>query len=99
MTSDVKSWLKISLRHPDFTLLWCTGRDGARKRRRLILLISVDWVPPDWRPSGAGLARGPSMPAGLVTPSRVTPHRGGVSSAVRWKPAALWVHSPSVWWP
>jgi NAD(P)H-dependent flavin oxidoreductase YrpB (nitropropane dioxygenase family) len=61
MTSDIKSWLKISLRHPDLPLLWCTGRDGASKRQRLILLISVDGVPPDWRPSSAGLDRGPRV--------------------------------------
>ena len=40
------------------------GRGGASQKRRLILLLSVDWVPPDWRPSGAGLSRGASMPAG-----------------------------------
>jgi len=38
------------------------GRAGASKMRRLILLISVDWVPPDLHPSGACLARGTSRP-------------------------------------
>jgi hypothetical protein len=60
-----------------------TGRDGARQRRRVIRLISGDGVPPDVRPSGACLARGPRLPAGLVTRSRVAPHRGGGSSAAR----------------
>src|SRR6266571_1719648 len=61
------------------------GRAGASKTRRLILLISVGWLPPDWPPSGAGLYLGTSMPAGLVTLSRVAPHRGCVSSDARWK--------------
>ena len=98
MTSDVKSWLKISLRHPAFPLLWCSGRDGASHIRRLILLISVDWVPPDLRPSGACLTLGTSMPVGLLTPTRVAPHRGGVSSDARWKLATLFVQWPSVLW-
>jgi hypothetical protein len=29
--------------------------------RRLILLLSVGWLPPDWPPSGACLARGSSV--------------------------------------
>jgi len=33
--------------------------------RRLILLLSVGWLPPYVRPSGAGLARGSSV---LYTP-------------------------------
>jgi hypothetical protein len=32
--------------------------------RRLILLISVGWLPPYLRPSGACLTRGTRMPAG-----------------------------------
>ena len=35
------------------------GRGGARKRRRVILLRSVGWLPPDVPPSGASLALGP----------------------------------------
>jgi hypothetical protein len=35
------------------------------------------WGPPDVPPSGAGLTRGPRLPAGLCTRSRVAPHRGG----------------------
>jgi hypothetical protein len=81
----------------DFPVLWWTGRAGARHRRRVLLRLAVDGVPPDWRPSGAGLARGPRRPAGLFTLSRVTPHRGGVASAIRWTPAALSGPSPSVW--
>jgi hypothetical protein len=37
------------------------GRGGASKTRRLILLISVGWVPPDWGPSGACLTLGSSI--------------------------------------
>ncbi len=62
------------------------GRAGARKRRRLILLISVGWLPPSLRPSGACLARGTRVCCSLFTPSRVTPHRGGVSADAQAKP-------------
>ena len=55
-------------------------------QRRLILRISVDWVPPDVRPSGACLARGRRVCFSLFTPSRVAPHRGGVSSDARSQP-------------
>src|SRR5262249_32268022 len=48
----------------------------ARKRRRLITLLSVGGLPPSWHPSGACLLRGPSVPVGLLTPPRVPPHRG-----------------------
>src|SRR4051812_6057537 len=51
------------------------ARAGARKRRRLILRLSVGWLPPDVRPSGACLARGPRVWCSLVTPSRGPPHR------------------------
>jgi hypothetical protein len=56
MTSEVKrrwTFARSSSRIP-FSL----GRAGARKTRRVILRIAVGWRPPDWRPSGAGLARG-----------------------------------------
>jgi hypothetical protein len=66
--------------HHDVFCSGCIGRGGASQRRRLILLISVGWRPPDWRPSGAGLHLGASVPAGLATPSRVTPYRGRVPS-------------------
>src|SRR5262245_3975369 len=36
----------------------CIGRAGARKRRRVILLLSVGWLPPDLPPSGACLHLG-----------------------------------------
>src|ERR671925_1920363 len=39
----------------------CIGRGGASKRRRLILLLSVGWVPPYLRPSGACLCLGSSV--------------------------------------
>ena len=62
-------------------LLFCVlGRDGARKRRRWIRLISVDGFPPSLRPSGAGLALGTRVCCSLCTPSRAPPHRGRVSS-------------------
>jgi hypothetical protein len=32
---------------------WFTGRAGARKTRRLILLLAVGWLPPSLRPSSA----------------------------------------------
>src|SRR5262252_8779358 len=57
-----------------------SGRAGARKRRRLILLLAVDWLPPSVRPSGACLVRGPRVSCSLFTPSRVAPHRGCVSA-------------------
>jgi hypothetical protein len=44
--------------------------------RRLILLLSVGWLPPDLHPSGACLALGTSMPVGLLTPLRVAPKPG-----------------------
>src|SRR5262249_48230005 len=71
-----------------FPLVLCTaciGRAGARKRRRLSMLISVDWVPSSLRPSGTCLALGPRVCFSLLTPSRVTPHRGCVSSDGRVK--------------
>jgi hypothetical protein len=55
------------------------GRGGASKNRRLILLISVGWLPPDLSPSGACLALGTRL-LNLLTLTRVTPHRGGASS-------------------
>src|SRR5262245_39055054 len=65
------------------------GRAGARKRRRLITLIVVGWVPPSLPPSGACLIRGTRGPVGLLTPPRVPPHRGCVSAARGWKPLKL----------
>ena len=61
-------------------------RAGARKRRRLILLLSVGWLPPSLRPSGACLARGTRVCFSLFTPSRVPPHRGCVSADAQAKP-------------
>jgi len=48
--------------------------------RRLITLISVGWVPPYLRPSGACLYLGTRVSFSLWTPSRATPNRGCVSS-------------------
>ena len=61
-------------------------RAGARKRRRLSLLLSVGWLLPSLCPSGAGLARGTRVCVSLCTPARVTPHRGGVSADAQAKP-------------
>jgi hypothetical protein len=98
MTAEVTSSLKISVRHPAFPWRGCSGRDGASTIRRLSLRISVDGLPPDWRPSGAGLGLGTRMPVGLVTPTRVAPHRGGVSADPRGKLAPVCGQWPSVWW-
>src|SRR5262247_122863 len=65
--------------HHEFSLL-SIGRGGARKTRRLLTLLSVGWLPPSVPPSGACLKRGTSVPCGLVTLPRVTPHRGCVSA-------------------
>jgi hypothetical protein len=62
------------------------GRAGARKRRRLIMLLSVGWLPPDVRPSGASLALGSRVACSLCTPSRVPPNRGCVSADAQAKP-------------
>ena len=70
-------------------LMLSIGSGGASQQRRVILLLSVGWVPPDLGPSGACLHRGTRMPAGLVTPPRVTPHRGGASSDRCGKPAQV----------
>ena len=79
MASDVKGWEQLFLRlHPGFPL--SIGRAGARKTRRLLTLLSVDWLPPSWPPSGACLMQGTSVPCGRCTRPRVTPHRGCVSA-------------------
>jgi hypothetical protein len=64
------------------------GRVGARKRRRLITLISVGWRPPSLGPSGACLGLGARVSFSLITPTRTAPHRGCVSSNRRAKPGA-----------
>jgi hypothetical protein len=53
---------------------------GSQSSRRLLRLISVGWVPPDWRPSGAGLGLGPRVCCRRLTRTRMIPHRGGASS-------------------
>jgi hypothetical protein len=44
----------------------CMKRGGASKRRRLILLLSVGWVPPYLHPSGACLHLGTRVPVGSL---------------------------------
>ena len=62
MTSDVKRSEQAFLGLHEVFLPSCIRRAGASNMRRLILLISVGWVPPDVLPSGAGLTRGSRMP-------------------------------------
>jgi len=69
--------------------MWSIGRAGASHIRRLILLLSVGWVPPDLRPSGACLGRGTRVCFSLFTPSRATPTRGCASSDARGQPSEL----------
>ena len=54
----------------------CRGRGGARKKRRLLRLISVDGVPLDVRPSGAGVALGARRCCSLERPTKMMPQRG-----------------------
>ena len=54
------------------------------------------WVPPYLRPSGACLTLGTRIPDGLVTLSRVTPHRGCASSHARWQLSVLCVPAGSI---
>jgi hypothetical protein len=70
------------------------GRVGARKKRRVILLRSVGCVPPALRPSGACLSRGTRVSFSLVTPSRMTPNRGGASSDAHCKLPKMLCQSP-----
>ena len=52
----------------------------SQSSRRLITLISVGWVPPYLRPSGACLGLGPRVYRSRLTLARITPHRGCFSS-------------------
>jgi hypothetical protein len=61
MTSNVKGCQQIFLGLHDFLCLRCIGRARASTMRRLILLISVGWVPPSLHPSGACLGLGSSV--------------------------------------
>jgi len=70
----------------DYFMTASIARAGARKRRRLLRLLCVGWLPPSWRPSGAGLALGTRVWCRLFTPSRVTPNRGGVSGDAQAQP-------------
>jgi hypothetical protein len=89
MTSDVKGWEQLFYVRIIIFCLLSLGRAGASKTRRLITLLSVGWVPPALPPSGACLMRGPSVPCGLFTLPRVTPHRGCASAERGWKPRKL----------
>ena len=58
MTSDVKGWEQLFLGLHAVFGPSCLTRVGARKRRRLSLLLSVGWLPPSLPPSGACLSLG-----------------------------------------
>jgi len=79
MTSNVKSGQQIFLGLHNFSDPRCIGKVGASKRRRLILLLSVGWVPPYLHPSGACLSLGTSI---LIQASerRRGLHRTGAAS-------------------
>jgi hypothetical protein len=66
MTSNVKGREQLFLGLHDGFCPLCMKRGGASKRRRLILLLSVGWLPPYLHPSGACLYLGPSIPAGSL---------------------------------
>ena len=89
MTSDVKGWEQLFYVRIIVFFLVSLGRAGASQTRRLLTLLSVGWLPPSLPPSGACLMRGTSVPVGLITPPRVTPHRGCVSSKSGGKPGQL----------
>jgi hypothetical protein len=75
-----------------FSLSYCPssiGRAGASKIRRLILLLSVGWLPPYLRPSSAGLDLGTRVCFSLFTPSRVARNRGRVSSDEQAEPREM----------
>ena len=74
---------------------WVSRKSRSQEERRVITLLSVGWLPPSLPPSGAGLMRGTSGPVGLLTPPRVTPHRGGVSADGREHLGALGLHTSS----
>src|SRR5512132_2981846 len=61
MTSNVKSGEQVFLGLHAVFFPSCIGRAGASNMRRLILLLSVGWVPPYLRPSGACLCLGSSV--------------------------------------
>ena len=61
MTSNVKSCQQIFLGLHDVFCPQCIVKAGASKKRRLILLLSVGWLPPYLHPSGACLYLGTSI--------------------------------------
>ena len=85
MTSGVKGYLVsqsvdglFSVLCPDIYLDHWTRR--SQSSRRLITLISVGWVPPYLRSSGAGLDLGTRVSCSRFTPARIAPHRGCLPS-------------------
>jgi hypothetical protein len=98
MISDVKSSSEFFYVIIFIAAQLVIGRGGVSQKRRLIRLISVGWLPPDVRPSGAGLDLGTRVSFSLFTPSRVAPHRGCASSDRCGKLGALLVQWRSVCW-
>src|SRR6266851_2229769 len=66
MTSNVKGREQLCLGLHDVFYPLRIRRGGASKIRRLILLLSVGWVPPYLHPSGACLNLGTSIPVGSL---------------------------------
>ena len=61
MTSNVKSCEQIFSELHDVFCPRCIGRAGASKKRRLILLLAVGWLPPYLHPPSACLCLGSSI--------------------------------------
>ena len=68
-----------------YAIFCVIGRAGASKTRRLIMLLSVDWLPPYLCPSGTCLGLGTRVSCSRLTPTRVVPYRGCASSDARFQ--------------
>ena len=68
--------------------------------RRVILLISVGWLPPSVRPSGACLILGSSMPEGSLNAVEGDTNTGAAPLPMHvGKPSEFRVKGQSVFWP
>jgi hypothetical protein len=85
MTSNVKSDQLISSGCHDVFYPRCIGKAAASKKRRLMLLLAVAWLPPYLLPSGvcsiyqahqADVHFAALLSRGLWTALRGKPHRG-----------------------
>src|SRR5215813_14030994 len=79
MTSNVKSWPQIFLGLHTVFSPRCIGRARASTRRRVILLLSVGWLPPDLPPSGACLHLGTRILLQASERHRGVHHTGAAS--------------------